>query len=460
MRVVTVEALTFTPSGANDPALAAVTLDVRAGEVLLVEGASGSGKTTLLRAIAGLVPHFHGGEFHGHVSVLGNDTRHTPPAVLAHDVALVFQDPETQAVRSRVASDVAFGPENLGVPAGQIEQRVSRALGMAEAAHLADRDIGTLSGGERQRVAIASALACEPKVLLFDEPTSQLDDAAVRGLDVIIRSCARRGTAVVIAEHHAHRLGDVADRVIHLEHGRLVGCPDLDEYPAPGVVSDGPVLLAARSVTASWGGRPVLRDCSIELRAGTVTALHGDNGAGKSTLLRALIGLHSVDGGAVLLDGRDITTEPTEARVPAIGLLPQDGGRRLLRERVRDEVRAGATSRGRLESDRVVANVMTDLDIERLADRHPLDLSVGERERVALAAVLAAEPRVLLLDEPSRGMGPEHRTALARVIHEHARRGTAVLVASHDPWFADQVADRHVTLRDGVLVADVEQVPT
>ncbi len=264
----------------------------------------------------------------------------------------------------------------------------------------------------------------------------------------------------MIAEHHAHRLGDRADRIIHLNNGRLERPSETDELPVGEPPADGQVLLAARSVTASWGGRKVLRDCSVQLRAGTVTALHGANGAGKSTLLRALIGLHQVDGGAVVLDGRDITGEPTEVRVPAIGFLPQDGGRRLLRERVRDEVQAGVAWRGRLESDRVARQLMEDLDIARLSDRHPMDLSVGERERVALAAVLAAEPRVLLLDEPSRGMGPRHRSALARVIRACAAGGAAILIASHDPWFAGRVADHHLTMRDGVLVAQAQQVPT
>lgn len=441
----------FWPGIAARPALDGVSLRVRAGEIVLVEGPSGSGKSTLLRVIAGLVPHFHGGRFAGSARVCGHDTRFTPAAEIARHVGCVFQDPETQAVRASVAADVAFGPENLGVAPDVIRDAVAAALARTGTTALADRAIAELSGGERQRVAIAAVLACGPRVVLLDEPTSQLDPQGVAALDRIVRALAAEGAGVVVTEHHAHRLAVHADRVITLERGRIVaGTPVLPPAPPPAP-DPGDEVLRVQDVVAEFDGRVAVDGCSLGLRARTVTALRGANGSGKSTLLRVIAGLHEARDGRVALDGRDVTRLPTEERVPTIGFLPQDGGRRLICERVRDEVGGALGRLGRLERDRRLANALTDLDLVDLADTHPLDLSVGERERVALAAVLAAEPRVILLDEPTRGMDAAHRAALVGVLRDRARGGACILLATHDPHFAEAVADVHLTMSAGQL---------
>ena len=459
MIAATLANVRFTHTGGHRPALDGVSLEIRAGEILLVEGASGSGKSTLLRAIAGLVPHFTGGRFEGAVRVFDADTRRVGAAELARDVGLVFQDPETQAVRAGVAADVAFGPENLGVEADHIGPRVDLALRDARASHLAGRAITTLSGGERQRAALAAVLAGAPRILLLDEPTSQLDAAAVSALDAILTEQAASGVAVVITEHHAHRLSTIADRIVRLERGRLVE-RTVDAVPLPvRVAARGRVVAEARAVSARFPERPVLRQCSVALTEGTVTALHGDNGAGKSTLLRALIGLHPIEDGAILVHGRDVTALPAEERIPTMGFLPQDAGRRLIHERVADELVDVARGLGDLEVGRRLRRVVDDLDLSALLGRHPLDLSVGERERVALGAVLMADPRVILLDEPTRGMDGAHRATLVAAIRRRSADGAAVLVATHDPQFARAIADEHIRIREGVIVDDVVSVP-
>ncbi len=453
MIVARAEELRFWPGRAEQPALDGVSLEIANGEVVVLEGPSGGGKSTLLRALAGLVPHFHGGRFAGRVTVLGQDTRTTSPAALATSVGSVFQDPETQAVRATVARDLAFGLENLALPADQIGSRIREVLALVHAEHLHDRDVATLSGGERQRAALAAVLALRPRLLLLDEPTSQLDDRGVGALQDTLLTLAASGVAMVIAEHHADRLGRVADRTLRLVAGRLATAGD--DGPDAGAPCGlaGPELLRVDAVEARYGECAAITACSLTLHAGTITALHGANGAGKSTLLRVVAGLHPAHRGHVTLEGRDVTALAAEKRFPDIGFLPQDAGRRLLRERVDDEIASAASRAPRATRDRRVREVMAELDLGGLAAAHPLDLSVGERERVALATVLAADPRVILFDEPSRGMDPARRAMLADALRRRVARGATVLVATHDRAFATAVADHHVELVEGRILA-------
>ena len=458
MSVARADHVSFWPGRSGRPALDDVSLELAAGEVVLLEGPSGSGKSTLLRAFAGLVPHFHGGRFAGRVVVMGHDTRTTTPARLAGVVGSVFQDPETQAVRATVAPDVAFGLENTATDPAAIPDAVRSALRSAGALHLHDRSIASLSGGERQRVAIAGVLASGPRVLLLDEPTSQLDDRGVARLGDTIATLAAQGVAVLVAEHHADRLADVAHRTVVLDQGRVTD-PRPIAVGARTPADPGPELLRLERVTAGYGNRTVLSEVSLTLTVGTVTALHGANGSGKSTLVRVIAGLHAPTGGRVMLDGRDIGAVAAEERFPDVGTLLQDAGRRLIRDRVADEIASAAWHLQPAARAALTSQVAADLDVTPLLERHPLDLSVGERERVALACVLVGGPRVIVLDEPSRGMDPVRRDMLTRAVRRRAADGAAVLLATHDASLAGRAADRHVELVEGRLIDARPRVP-
>jgi energy-coupling factor transporter ATP-binding protein EcfA2 len=433
-----VENLTFSYPGAKEPALADVSLGLDPGEVVTLLGPSGSGKTTLLRALAGLVPHFHGGRFAGRVRVGGQDTRTTRPADLAGTVASVFQDPEDQAAMALVRNEVAFGLENVGVPPEQIWPRVAKALEGVGAEGLAGRRTAELSGGELQRVCLAAALALEPRLLLLDEPTSQLDP---EGAEEFLERVEELGCAVVLSEQRVGRALGLADRVLFVERGRLLLDAPREEavgwlaahrpryVAAPEELEGGErgeIVCRLEGVSYSYvPGRPALLDASLELRRGEVVRLEGPNGSGKTTLAKIAAGLLEPSSGGV-------------ERVGRAAYLSQDPGRYLVRETVLDEVAlAVGGDRGRARAALLL------VDLEWAADRHPRDLSSGERERLGLAAVAVSEADLLVLDEPTRGVDPDRKAALGEWLGAYAAVGRAVLVATHDRDFP---AHRRVSL--------------
>jgi energy-coupling factor transport system ATP-binding protein len=469
--IAELRAVRYRYPGAPRDALAGVDLSLRPGELVLLAGASGSGKSSLLRALCALVPHFHGGRFSGRVVVDALDTRSAPPGAVCARAGLVFQDPEAGAVMLTVEREVAFGLENAGVAPSLMPGRVREALAAAGALPLLGRRLDQLSGGELQRVALAAALAPAPPLLLLDEPTSQLDPDGADALVAHLRElCDRLGVCVVVADHRTDRIAAAADRVVLMEAGAIVadGAPAEVELPVasppPAAALQGGAVPLARlaGIAAGFPGRDVLRATSLDLPAGTVTALAGPNGAGKTTLARVLAGLHRPAAGRVELCGDDVTDVPAERRFPRIGYVGQDPGRYLLHERVCDEVAWALDLRGTpaAERDRAVAAAIRRLGLDGLERRHPRDLSGGERERVALASVLVAEPRVLVLDEPTRGMDTASKQALAALLREHAANGGASLVVTHDAGFAAGAADRHARLADGALRFEREAVAT
>jgi energy-coupling factor transporter ATP-binding protein EcfA2 len=486
--------------------LSDVGLTLPAGARLLVTGPSGSGKSTLLRLFNGLVPQFHGGVLSGRVRVAGRDPVAEGPAALSDTVGFVFQNPEAQFVAQRVEDEVAFALENHGVAPQEMRRRLDRVLAGLDLTGLRRRRLSTLSGGERQRVALASALVMEPAVLVLDEPTSQLDPAAAEDLfGLLDRLHDATGVTLVLSEHRLARVAHRVDRVCHLpaagepprvgDPRRVLADTDLAPpvtrlghrlgwSPVPltveearssghpsGTVSPGgrasPVtasgapgepLLRVRELSFRYPGtrRDVLRSLSLDLAAGERVALMGPNGSGKSTLLKMLVGLLHPDRGSVVVAGRDARELDLLEITATVGFVPQNPSRLLFQETVAGEVRYTRESHGLppAAEEEGAPRPLARLGLATDAGRHPFDLSTGERQRAALAAILAAEPRVLLLDEPTRGLDTPRKEALARLLAELAAEGTAVLLATHDVELAAGLAARAVVLEEGLKVAD------
>jgi energy-coupling factor transporter ATP-binding protein EcfA2 len=447
MALADVDGLTFVYPDASRPALADLSVRLGVGEKVALLGPSGSGKSTLLRALAGLVPHFHGGRFVGRVEMAGRDTRRSSPAELAARgvVASVFQDPEDQVVMTRVANEVAFGLENAGVPPAEIWRRAEEALDAVGALHLAERPTAELSAGELQRVCLASAVALRPQLLLLDEPTSQLDP---QGAGDFLACVEALGGAVVLSEQRISRALEIAERVLFLEDGRLVLDAPRDEaarwleqhrpqYLAGSasetrVTAPSDAVVKMDNVWFAYGEHQVLSGNELEVRRGEVVVLEGPNGSGKTTLAKIAAGLLEPQGGRVGRAGRAC-------------YLSQDPGRYLVCEHVLDETAlavGGDRSRGLAALERV--------GLAWAANRHPRDLSSGERERLGLAAVAVSEPELLILDEPTRGIDPDRKTELSQWLNGYAAEGRGVLVVTHDRGFP---AHRRVSLGAEALVA-------
>jgi energy-coupling factor transport system ATP-binding protein len=436
MAIARVDHLTYWYPRSAQPALDGVDLVIDDG-ITVVVGPSGGGKSTLLRVLNGLVPHFHGGRIKGSADVAGQNIIETPTRQLARTVGFVFQDPELQAVYDTVEHEVAFGLENIGVSPRNMRARVEEALHDAGAQHLANRKINTLSGGERQRVALASSLAMRPKLVVLDEPTSQLDpDGAALVLAAATR-LKEQGRAVVISEHRLERLMPLAKALITVEHATATTTdpqtwipPNLAAAP-PRTTTSGTEAWSLTNVTAGFGNSVVVDQINLAGRYGEVVALGGPNGGGKTTLLRLISGLLQPLTGHV------------DRRPGRIAYLPQNPTALLHRPTVRSEVEL---TLDRSQEADPPEKILEELGLLQVAGRYPRDLSCGERQRAAIAAVLPGRPDLVLLDEPTRGMDAQARTALVHAITRLRDQGSAIVLATHDARLRDALADRVIDI--------------
>jgi len=493
--VIRVEGLTFCYPNAARPVLDRVSFTVEPGELVLVIGPSGSGKSTLLRCLNGLVPHFHGGAFAGCVMVGGRDTREHQPRDLADTVGLVLQDPESQIVAETVEDEITFGMENLGLSVTAMRKRVEEALDLLRLVPLRGRRLDTLSGGELQRVAIAAVLSMQPRALLLDEPTSQLDpQVAEELLTTVQRLNDDLGLAVLIAEHRLERVVQYADRVLYLPGDGSVrpmgvreAMASLDGLAPPvarlgralgwepvplsvregrrfaadvrlravretnGLPRAGDTTVIVNKLCVSYDGAPALHEVSFVAQRGEILALMGRNGAGKTTLLRALVGLARADSGAAAVLGRDVVQAQTEELARAIALVPQEPASVLYHSSVEAEIVDTLRGTGR---EGTVEEALAEWRLEPLRGTHPLDMSAGERQRAALAAMLAGRPAAILLDEPTRGMDYETKELLVANLRRRCAAGATVILASHDVELAGRCADRVLLLAEGRVVVE------
>jgi len=505
--------LSFTYWGQERPALKEVCLKIDDGEFVLVAGASGSGKSSFCRCINGLIPHFHGGVLSGSVSVDELDTSRHQPKDLAARVGMLFQDPENQLIAADVERDIAFGLENQGCPVEEIDRRIGDVLELLGMAQFRRSPLASLSGGQKQLAAMASALAVRPRVLVLDEPTSELDPASAESLLSAVAGLRRDlGITVVLVEHRLERVVKYVDRIVVLRDGsvvadgspaRVLGAAELDgtglglpplaslalelrrrglwqgsvpldvgeacralapvirgkQVPAhvQAATQPGEPLVAVEDVRFSYDGGPeVLRGLTHAVRAGRVLALMGRNGSGKTTLVKHYNGLLRPGRGRVLVDGVDTAMASVATLARSVGLVFQNPNDHLFADTVDDELlfTLRYLGAGTGESRDLLEQALALFGLERYRAHYPRSLSGGERQRVALASVVVARPRVLVLDEPTRGLEHDRKSALMRFLRDYAAQGNAVVLVTHDVETVAEHADDVLLLDDGRVVGD------
>jgi energy-coupling factor transporter ATP-binding protein EcfA2 len=506
VEVISIRDLSFSFTDAESPILRRLNLDYEQGEFALVCGPTGSGKSTLLRALNGLIPHHSSGLLSGEVFIDGVQFAGKQPHEVAHLVGFVNQQPEGAFVTDTVLEELAYGMEQLGISEAQMRERISRFAALFGLSELLDKPLVSLSGGQQQRVAIASALIAGQQILLLDEPTSALDVESAHQLLLLLKDLSRKqGITVLLAEHRIERVLDLVDSVtvVHgdgsaskamtatgldavlrnykmvppvIELGQKMGWQPLplnvagakaawDGKPGsvrPRVAAEyGERLLEAASVCVSYGNTMAVSDVSLELVAGSITAVVGPNGSGKSSLLWALQGSLGFSGSVNLADGSPPGSHSPQLRLKHIALVPQNASDLLVLGSIAQELAdsdefAGAARGTTAEIFRTLAGRIDP-------SRHPRDLSSGQQLALVLAIQLAKGAAVVLLDEPTRGLDYEAKRKLAVQLAELKASGKAILIASHDVEFVAAVADVVMLLRKGSVAATgsaTEVLPT
>lgn len=512
-QAIAVDGFSFSYQGSGAWQLAAVTTHVARGERLAVMGATGAGKSTLAMALNGLIPHHHHGQMHGGVRVEGSDTAESSATEIVRRVGLVMQDTEVQITGQTVLGDAAVGPANLGLPKDVVLRRANVALDLVGMGGLGERDATALSGGQKQRLAIAGIIAMQPAILVLDEPTSELDpQATAEVFDVVKRLSADAETSLVMIDHEPEIIAEWADRLLVLDHGRVVydGRPagffadastvsaaglrapqvsevaialrDRGEYDGPipvtlaeaterlprfagaaAVLTDpapqttGDVVVEARGLGHVYpGGVDALADVDVQIRAGEFVAVLGRNGAGKTTFARHLNGLLRPSTGSLRIAGRDTADLAISQLAMHVGYVFQNPDHQIFANSVREEVGYGLKNQG-WEPDRIAARVDEVLDrvgMRQFADRHPFTLGKGERQRLAVASVLALEPQVLVIDEPTTGQDHAGARSMLELITDLNASGHTVVMITHDMTLVAEHARRTLLFAGGRMIAD------
>lgn len=466
-------------TGDRVEALKDVDLSADAGSLTLVCGASGCGKSTLMKALTGLVPQMTPGELDGLVRINGRNLADVALTDVGHLCSSVFQNPRTQFFCDTVAEELAFCGENYGRERATLRQQSERAAKLMGISHLLERKLTTLSGGQLQKVALACALASGAPVLLADEPTSNLDPAAISEVRAALKVLKEQGLTIVVVEHRLHFLRGLADQVLLMESGRVTRRWNGAEFFSMGqaqrrslglrtLVDPGPpetwvgqvkagrqekqvgrqenreatpsqVRLSCRGLSFAYGASPVFEGLDADFPAGQITCIAGANGVGKTTLVRVLCGLAAPSSGSISLDGVPVSRK---TRRSACALVMQDTGRQLFSDTLAGELTIGASHASGQSGEQLLA----DFDLANLGERHPLSLSGGQKQRLVIAAARATGRPIVILDEPTSGVDARHLDSITATLRRIADEGAAVVVVTHDGEFAAACADRLITL--------------
>jgi energy-coupling factor transport system ATP-binding protein len=512
MANIKIENLNYSYPESGKKSLNNINMIVPQGQFVLIVGGSGSGKSTLIRSIAGLVPDFYGGTYSGKVEIDDSELGDFERRKLVQKVGMVFQDPESQLVMTDAEQEIAFGLENLELPNSIMKRRIMEVTSALSLSSYKTSFIPELSGGQKQKVALASVLAMQPDILLLDEPTSQLDPIAGEEILTMIRRLnEENGITIILTEQKLERCFHFADRIIAMDKGEIIKdsmnvstianwsvrekkpfIPPLSRLFAninyqeiPVTVKEGRNLIKNEfcmdeikgqstygyenevesdrleensnilDIEKLWftypNGREILKDINLKIDTNTFTVIMGENGCGKTTLLKNINGLLKPGRGRIRILGKDSKKSTVEEISSTVAYLSQDPNDYLFLPTVREEVNFTLKNMG-LVDDGIVDEILGKLNIEKFENCNPRDLSSGERQRVALASVLVTRPKLLLLDEPTRGLDYDLKENLGEILLNLKKEGTTILMIAHDVEFAAEYSDDIILMDCGSIV--------
>src|SRR5918995_78785 len=510
---VSVRGLTYRYRGQREPALNGVNLEVAEGEFVVVMGPSGAGKSTLCVSLNGLIPHFFRGRMEGEVRIRGRSTREGKVGEFAREVGLVFQDFEAQLFSTNVALEVAFGPENLGVEREEMVRRVESVLKRVRLEGFEGRQPATLSGGQKQRLAIASVLSVEPRILCLDEPTTDVDPLGKLEVFEVAAELKRRDdVTLIVVEHEIEETLD-ADRIVVLQEGKVIAdrparevLRDVDLLTESGVMplqvarffrecgvereqlpltpeegaeefrrrgwrvnperheeviagdearggGFGEALIEVENLTYRYqnGGATALEGVNLSVRQGEFSAVLGQNGSGKTTLVKHFNGLLKPTEGSVQVDGEETVRQGIRRLGQRVGYVFQNPDHQIFSDTVADEVAFGPRIR-EMEEDEIeerVNEALAAVGLEGRGDEDPFSMTKGERQRVAVASVLAVRPEVLILDEPTTGLDYAEQKRMMGLVRDLNEAGSTIIIVTHTMWVVAEYAHRAAVVRDG-----------
>ena len=473
--LIHVENFSYWYSNTEKPALKDLNLKINKGERILIVGPSGCGKSTLILCISGLIPHSYSiGKIKGNITVGSENLQSTPPYHLKNKVGVVLQNPSAQLFALKVKDEIAFGPQNLGLPPDEIKQRVYFALEAVEMEKFAEKPLTELSMGQQQRICIASMLAFRPAIMVFDEPTSNIDLKTSRKiLELIDQISNSHNITVIITEHRTKEVSKITERVIVLNNGEIAAddpqilkditfCNKygiqpigVSLYRSLKAIKNSPKTLEVNNLSFSYDGNTVLTNVSFSIFEKESVGIMGDNGSGKTTLALLLAGILKPKEGTIVIDGKPIEKYKRKETIRKIGLLLQNPDDNILTTKVSNEILYAPWIQ-RLSDDEkaiILRDILDKMDLIEHRNKGSFKISYGERERVALSALLVSKPKILIFDEPTTGQDYKHKRLFINLAQKLNETHTLITI-SHDLEFLSAISTRTLVLDNGKITAN------
>lgn len=442
--------------------LSDINLEIQDGEFVLICGESGCGKTTMTKLINGLIPHFvRDVSVDGTITVCGKNVAEMPMYEIAELVGSVFQNPRTQFFYTNSNAEMAFGLENRGVEPEYIRKRIKNTINELDIEKLEDRDVFSMSGGEKQLLAFASVYAMNPQIYVLDEPSANLDIAAMEKLSERMKVIKEKGHTVVVAEHRLAWIQKFADRIIYMKEGRIEQEFTSDEFKAlsdlkrkqMGLRSIVPAQIQIPEITGNSEDavlqiynlsckrkkQMIFQNISLSARAGDIIGITGKNGAGKSTFCNCLCGLLKPKGGEILYQGKKLSEK---ARTKLFGMVMQEVNHQLFSDSVKNECLLANEE----ASEQEIRELLEKFDLEEYAEYHPMILSGGQRQRLAICQAVMGEKKLLIFDEPTSGLDFRHMCQVEKMMKRLAEEKYIIIVVTHDYEFLNRACKRYIRI--------------